>query len=111
MDFNEYQHLAKQTAVYPNQGTFQGLLYCVLGLNGEAGEVAEKIKKIYRDKHCLPTTGDYIELNKELGDLLWYISQCCQELNFLMGDVAINNIAKLDNRKQRNVLRGDGDNR
>lgn len=106
-----YQELANETAVYPNRNSFNGLLYCILGLNGETGEVTEKIKKIMRDQNGIIAQVDKIEIEKELGDVLWYLSQICSELKLNLEDVAKLNIDKLFSRKERGVLHGSGDNR
>ena len=110
MDINEYQRAQISTAVYPAE--FK-VIYPTLGLTGEAGEVAEKVKKHIRDgtKHPM----DYVEytenLKKELGDVLWYISAIASDLGFTLEDVAQTNIDKLQSRKDRNKLSGSGDNR
>lgn len=107
----EYQELANKTAIYPNRNTFNGLLYCILGLNGESGEVTEKVKKIMRDQNGIIAQVDKKEIEKELGDALWYLSQICSELKLNLEDVAKLNIEKLYSRKERDVLHGNGDNR
>jgi NTP pyrophosphatase (non-canonical NTP hydrolase) len=109
MEFSEYQKKSRKTAFYPNKG--KNFVYPTLGLAGEAGEVAEKIKKIIRDKNGKLTLKDQEEIGKELGDVLWYISQIATELNLLLEKVAENNLKKLFSRKKRNKLRGNGDNR
>jgi NTP pyrophosphatase (non-canonical NTP hydrolase) len=83
----------------------------VLGLVGEAGEVAEKMKKIIRDNNGEVTEEKKQEIKKELGDVLWYIGAMCSELKISMDEVAQMNIEKLFSRKDRGVLHGDGDNR
>jgi NTP pyrophosphatase (non-canonical NTP hydrolase) len=109
MDFKQYQEAVKKTAIYPNQG--DNLSYLTLGLTGEAGEVADKIKKTIRDhKGQLSETGKK-ELIKELGDVFWYLTMLCWELNVSLEDVAQANIDKLQDRKDRGVLGGEGDNR
>lgn len=111
MNLTEYQFKASETAVYPGRKTFQGLVYCVLGLNGETGEVAEKIKKIIRDEDGIMTDKKKQDIVKELGDVLWYVSQCCEELDISLEEVGLMNIAKLSSRKERNKINGSGDNR
>ena len=96
MDFNEYQKKSSETAVYPNIGN--NFIYPTLGLVGEAGEVAEKIKKVIRDKNGIINEETRQEICKELGDVMWYISALCQELGLSMEKVAITNIEKLFNR-------------
>lgn len=103
MDLNLYQAEAKQFAVYPEQ---YGLLYTTLGLCGETGEFAEKIKKQIRDGKF-----DKEAAIKELGDILWYLANCATELGVFLDFVAEKNLQKLHDRKQRDVLKGSGDNR
>ena len=109
MDFNEYQQAARETAQYPDMG--RNIYYPTLGLAGEAGEVAEKIKKLMRDNDGIMTTERREALKKELGDVLWYVAAMCSELNLSMGQVAGDNVAKLRDRKSRGAIQGDGDNR
>jgi len=114
MTFDEYQEVASTTARYP--GRLQhNPTYPVLGLNGEAGEVAEKLKKLFRDTNWTPGTPiphDVRDLLiKELGDVLWYLSACCDEIAVTSDEVAHVNIQKLLSRKQRGVIGGSGDNR
>lgn len=109
MTFEEYQKLSRETAVYPNKDN--NFIYPVLGLAGEAGEVAEKIKKVLRDDNGVITDQKREDVKKELGDVLWYIAQVATELNMLLEDVASHNIEKLFLRKERGQLHGDGDNR
>ncbi|MDD3711545.1 MAG: nucleoside triphosphate pyrophosphohydrolase family protein [Patescibacteria group bacterium] len=109
MHFQDYQKQAKKTAVYPNKG--KNYIYPVLGLTGEAGEVAEKFKKIIRDNDGKINSEKKAEIEKELGDVLWYISQISTELKINLEDVAKTNIKKLSSRLKRNCIKGDGDNR
>lgn len=83
----------------------------VLGLVGEAGEVAEKYKKIIRDKEGIISEEDRKELIKELGDVLWYIAVLAEYLGADFSDVAAGNLAKLADRNERNVIKSEGDNR
>lgn len=110
MDFDEYQTLATQTAVYPGRGEFMGLAYAALGLNGEAGETAEKVKKTWRDGGEL-TKELRDGIIKELGDTLWYAAAVAEEIDIDLSLVAERNIEKLRDRKDRNVLHGSGDDR
>lgn len=109
MDFNYYQELARSTAIYPDIGN--NIQYPTLCLCGETGEVAEKVKKIIRDKNGKWDSKDKMEIAKELGDCLWYISNLASEFKLNLDDVAIVNINKLKNRQKRGVLQGSGDNR
>src|SRR5512147_2236113 len=109
MNFTDYQEKAKNTAKYPVIG--HGVIYPTLGLTNEAGEVAGKIKKIFRDKDGVIGEAEREALKSELGDVLWYISQVCTELDISLDEVAQGNIAKLLDRQARGKIRGDGDNR
>jgi len=107
--FNDYQLSATATAVYREKvPKDQWRLYVALGLAGEAGEVAEKHKKLMRDGYRkeLPT-----EIKKELGDVLWYIAMCAREWGFDLQEIADANLAKLADRRERGALHGSGDNR
>ena len=116
-DFDAYQAFTKTTAIYPGngEGTAEARVYCLLGLCGESGELAEKIKKIVRGGGfaALADLDDdkRAEIKKELGDILWYTARCADELGLKLSDVATTNIKKLSSRKERNVLHGSGDNR
>lgn len=114
----DYQCFARDTAVYPEQNSWGGLVYTVLGLNGEAGEVAEKVKKFFRDvdrdlpEEYIPAYNEFKKnMQKELGDVLWYLANTCEELGIELADVAAENLDKLYSRKERGVLHGSGDNR
>lgn len=96
-------------AIYPAQG--HNYSYPALGLVGEAGEVAEKIKKIIRDQDGELTDMNREEIAKELGDVLWYIAILSDEMGVTLDKVAEMNIYKLTSRKKRGVLSGSGDNR
>lgn len=109
MTFKEYQDQSRKTAIYPDKG--KNFIYPTLGLVGETGEVAEKIKKILRNKNGIINDDDKIEINKELGDVLWYIAQLAAELNLSLDKIAEDNIKKLFSRQNRGVLNGSGDNR
>ncbi len=109
MDFEIYQREARKTAIYPNVG--KNFIYPTLGLCGEAGEVAEKIKKVLRDNNGIVTDEKLVEISKELGDVLWYIANLCCELELSMDKVAMLNISKLRERQKQNKVHGDGDNR
>jgi len=109
MNFTDYQTKSRATAKYPVIG--HGVIYPTLGLVNEAGEVAGKIKKIFRDKDGVIGEAEKEALKAELGDVLWYIAQVCSELNLSMDEVAEANIAKLLDRQARGKIQGDGDNR
>lgn len=103
-----YQTFTPTTAVYPraNTGDIQELLYLVAGLSGEAGEVAEKIKKNYRDNHF-----DLDNFEKELGDVMWYLSQLANATGLSLSSILIKNRDKLIDRQNRDVIQGSGDDR
>jgi NTP pyrophosphatase (non-canonical NTP hydrolase) len=109
MNFDQYQEEARKTAIYPNVGN--NFIYPTLGLCGESGEVAEKIKKVIRDNNGILTDTKTEEIAKELGDVLWYIANICEELNIRMDKVALLNLSKLKKRQEENKVHGDGDNR
>lgn len=109
MNFDDYQIEARKTAIYPDVGF--NLIYPTLGLNGEAGEIAEKIKKLIRDGRNEQTYEFREAILQELGDVLWYVAALCSELNVSMSLVAADNIAKLTDRDMRDVLSGSGDDR
>jgi NTP pyrophosphatase (non-canonical NTP hydrolase) len=109
MNFKDYQEKSKKTAIYPNKG--ENYIYPVLGLSGEAGEVSEKFKKIIRDKESHISKADKEEIEKELGDVLWYLSQIASELNLDLSKIAQKNLEKLKKRQEKGLLQGSGDNR
>ncbi len=109
MDFQEYQKLSRKTAVYPNAGS--NMNYPTLGLCGEVGEVAEKVKKVFRDQDGVFNEDNKKAIKKELGDVMWYVSQVASELGLSLDDIAQANIDKLYSRMDRGVLQGSGDNR
>jgi NTP pyrophosphatase (non-canonical NTP hydrolase) len=111
MTFNNYQTNASRTAFYPRVFKNQGLYYTALGLVGEAGEIANKVKKIMRDNN-----GNLEELAKadifdELGDVLWYCASLADELGVNLEDVAKLNLIKLEDRINRGKIQGSGDKR
>jgi len=109
MNFEKYQKLSRRTAIYPDKDN--NFVYVTLGLVGEAGEIAEKIKKIFRDNNGILDEERKQILKKELGDVLWYLAQLSTELGLSLDDVACFNIEKLSSREQRGTLHGDGDDR
>ncbi len=109
MDFSTYQTKSRKTALYPAIG--HPVIYPTLGLTNEAGEVAGKIKKIFRDKNGVIGEAERAALKGELGDVLWYLSQVCTELDLSLDEVAEANIEKLYSRLERGKIGGDGDNR
>jgi len=109
MDFKKYQKLSRKTAIYPGVG--KNFVYPTLGLSGESGEVAEIIKRIIRDKNGAVDEETKAALSKELGDVLWYLTQLATEFDIPLEEIAVNNIEKLKSRKDRGLLHGKGDNR
>jgi len=108
MTFDEYHDAAMETAFFPQEA---GLIYPILGLVGEAGEVAEKMKKIIRDQDGMMTEENRQEIAKELGDVLWYIAAIADGLFINLDSIAEKNLNKLQSRRSRNALSGSGDNR
>lgn len=116
MELNEYQKCALETAVYPRE--FK-IIYPALGMAGEAGEVADKVKKVLRDFVVLrDAKGSIIlpdekrqELAKEVGDVLWYVATMAYDLGFTLEEIGAMNYEKLKSRQQRNKIHGSGDNR
>jgi NTP pyrophosphatase (non-canonical NTP hydrolase) len=106
---NEYQTAALQTAFYPNQGN--NLIYPVLGICGESGEVAEKAKKIIRDGGGILTDPDREKIALEASDVCWYLAVLAYELDYTLEEIMQMNLDKLASRQQRGVLAGSGDNR
>ncbi|MCM1075975.1 MAG: nucleoside triphosphate pyrophosphohydrolase family protein [Roseburia sp.] len=108
MNINEYQAAALTTAVYP---TDKKIIYPALGMCGEAGEVADKVKKVIRDNAQDFTAEKKREIAKEIGDVLWYCAVLSHDLGFTLEEVAQMNIDKLKSRKERGKIGGSGDNR
>lgn len=114
MTFDDYQRSAITTDTFggkPEPITTPAFISKLLGLVGESGEVAEKFKKIYRDKNGQLQDADIKEIAKELGDVLWYINALCCYLGLSLNDVAGTNLDKVLDRKTRGQSRGSGDNR
>jgi NTP pyrophosphatase (non-canonical NTP hydrolase) len=109
MNFKDYQTKSRKTAGYPPIG--HPVIYPTLGLVNEAGEVAGKIKKVFRDKGGEINEETREALKAELGDVLWYITQVATELDLSLDEIAEYNIAKLYDRLERDKIGGDGDNR
>lgn len=110
MDFATYQERALRTFLQSKEWDF-AVPYLTLGLNGEAGEVAEKVKKVYRDAGGALTEEVRDALVQELGDVLWYLAVLAHVLDVPLEKVAERNLAKLASRKERGVIQGEGDNR
>ena len=113
MKFDEYQERAKKYDLSEVSTDLKsvGFIEKVLGLVGEAGETADKIKKILRDKDGVVSDDDRDLIVKELGDTLWYIASIARYLEVPMSEVAEVNLSKLESRYQRNQIHGEGDRR
>ena len=109
MLISEYQELSRRTATYPGAG--DNIVYPTLGLAGEAGEVAEKVKKLLRDDGGVLSDERRAALAAELGDVLWYVAQVATEAGLELEEIAQANLDKLLSRQQRGVLSGSGDQR
>jgi len=109
LTFRRYQEEARKTAIYPDKG--HNYIYPTLGISGEAGELAEKIKKVLRDKKGIIDEESLEAIKKEMGDILWYLANLATELGIQLEQVALLNLEKLASRQQRNRLHGEGDDR
>ncbi len=107
IDFERYQRESRKT--WSLVHTDHAIVYPTLGLVNEAGEVAGKIKKIFRDKDGVISEADRAALKSELGDVLWYLTQICTELDLSLKEVAAQNLTKLFDRLERGVIGGEGD--
>ena len=107
-DFNAYQRSASRTAIYPDE---HRILYPALGLAGEAGEVANKVKKLIRDGIENRPEDWREQIASEIGDVLWYCAALATDLNLTLGMIAAQNEKKLSARKRAGAIGGDGDTR
>ena len=107
-DLDMYQKVALTTAIYPRE---QAIIYPTLGLTGEAGEVANKVKKIIRDGSNFKDEKLVSEIKAEIGDCLWYIAVLASDFDIKLSDIASTNLEKLANRKKNNTIHGSGDTR
>lgn len=107
--FEHYQKESRRT--WQLVHTDHPIVYPTLGLVNEAGELAGKVKKIFRDKDGVISEEDRQALKGELGDVLWYLAQICTELDLSLADVADANLEKLFSRLERGVIGGEGDQR
>ena len=110
---NEYQAQAAKYDLFKATGNYNTVAFVekILGRVGEAGETADKIKKILRDKDGVISESDKTEVAKELGDVLWYVANVARYLDMPLEQVAKMNLEKLESRRNRNLLHGEGDNR
>ena len=107
MYLNEYQHIAKTFAIYPGSEDKEIAVYPFLGLAEEAGEVCGKLAKSYRGDREL----DIEEVAKELGDVMWQLSECARQIGWTLDEIAYLNIDKLTDRRDRDAIKGSGDTR
>lgn len=110
MRFNDYQKKSRKTAAYPKIGG-HGFLYPAIGLAGEAGELMNKVQKVFRDDGSKLMKEKKEEIASELGDVLWYTAQLATELGISLADIAEGNMKKLQSRKKRGTINGSGDTR
>jgi len=104
-----YQEKACETAIFPQNKAME---YLTLGLTGEAGEIANKVKKFIRDGAAQDEyLAKRIEIGYEIGDVLWYCAVLAKEMEMDLGHIMENNLQKLADRKKRGTLSGSGDNR
>ena len=108
MTINEYQEGARRTAIYPES---RQIIYPTLGLTGEAGEVADKVKKVIRDNQDVFTDECKKQIALELGDVMWYAASLAHDLGYTLEEVCQMNLDKLASRMSRNKLHGSGDER
>ena len=107
MELNEYQDRARETDVAAEHG----LPYYALGLAGEAGEIANEVKKMLRDDGGKFTADRREHLRDEVGDALWYAAMLADHLGCSLDSIAERNLRKLDSRRKRGMLSGSGDER
>ena len=107
-DLDMYQQVAKTTAIYPRE---QAIIYPTLGLTGEAGEVANKVKKIIRDGTNKNNEDLVQAISSEIGDVLWYCAVLADDIGCKLSDIANANLVKLANRKEKGTIHGSGDKR
>ena len=110
-DIDQYQLEAAAHAIYPGRGSFLGAVYCSLKMAGEAGEIADKVGKAWRDDDGAISDERAQALLKEMGDVLWYVANLAAELDYLMSEVTAGNIEKISDRRERGVQHGEGDDR
>lgn len=113
---DDYMKTTEETAIYPGKGycSFEAINYALIGLLGEAGEIANKWKKVLRgdaNDHGMMTPDQRSALLAECGDVAWYLTRLCAELGSDLGTAMTENKARLLDRMERGKLAGDGDNR
>lgn len=110
MELNEYQQRALVTKAY-GERTDMAIIYPTIKLNGEAGEVAEKVGKTFRDNDGVFTDEIKIAIAKEIGDVMWYCAALADDLGYTLEQIARMNLTKLATRQAQNMIHGSGDNR
>lgn len=108
---NEYQQHALETWLSHSNENNYNIVYPTLGLVGESGEVAEKVKKVLRDHDGMFDDKQRCAIALEISDVLWYIATLSHELGFSLQQIAEMNYEKLKSRKERGKIHGNGDNR
>lgn len=110
MHFDQYQKKASETAIYRENGWLR-IVYPTMGLPGEAGEVANKVKKVYRDKDGHFSQEDRDAIAKEIGGVLWYCAALATDLGLSLDDIAKGNLKQLRKRLEKGTISGSGDDR
>lgn len=108
---DDFQREARKTAIYPDQGSLNGLIYCVLGLAGEAGELANTLKKVLRDDSAKVRLHSLVRMKAELEDVAWYLAATASELGINLSVLFGSNIERLKDRQDRGKIGGSGDTR
>jgi NTP pyrophosphatase (non-canonical NTP hydrolase) len=108
MEFNEYQKRSQYSLI---SGDYPELMYTTLALVGEAGEIADKVKKVYRDNGGVVPNEKRSDITREMGDLLWYLARLATHLEVSFDSIAQENLTKLAERADEGTLSGEGDNR
>lgn len=111
MELNDYQDAAMLTRTDDTYDENNVIIYPTLGLTGEAGEVSDKVKKVLRDEKGIFSDDCKKAIALELGDTLWYAAALAKDLGFTLEEICLMNLNKLADRKKRNKIHGNGDNR
>lgn len=109
MTFKDYNEKSSEVLLYPKG--VAAVMYLALGVNGEAGELGEKVKKVYRDSEGVFDEHAKLEVQKEIGDVMWYLNRISEELGFTLEQAAELNLVKIQDRIARDMVHGEGDNR
>lgn len=107
---DDYTDFVKETSIL-TEVNLHPVAYAALGMTGEAGEVSDKVKKIFRDKNGVFSEIDRLDIERELGDTLWYLTLTAKELGYSLKDVVRMNVSKIKNRYNNGTIHGNGDNR